>query len=84
MRYSELNEGPLQRPNLLKNPARLQALIKKIETGSPFTLRGEETPSVKIKRDPELLDNLKSGKVPDTFELEDGRTIRLSGLEKTS
>ena len=84
MKYSEITEGPLQRPNLLKNPARLQALINKIETGQPFTLRGEEKPSVKIKRDPELLDNLKNGKVPDIFELEDGRTIRLSGLEKTS
>ena len=84
MKYSEISEGPLQRPNLLKNPARLQALINKIETGQPFTLRGEAKPSVKIKLDPELLDNLKNGKVPDIFELEDGRTIRLSGLEKTS
>ena len=31
MKYSELKEGPLQRPNLLKNPSRLQALIAKIE-----------------------------------------------------
>ena len=83
MRYSEITEGPLQRPNLLKNPARLQVLIKKIETGQPFTLRGEETPSVKIKRDPELLDNLKKSIIPDSFPLEDGRTVRLSGLEKT-
>ena len=84
MRYSELTEGPLARPNLLKNPARLRALIKKIETGSPFTLRGEDMPSVKIKKDPELLDTLKKGTVPDIFPLEDGRQVRLSGLEKTS
>jgi len=84
MRYSELNEGPLQRPNLLKNPARLQALIKKIETGSPFVLRGEEMPTVKIKRDPELIADLKKGNIPDSFPLEDGRTVRLTGLEKTS
>lgn len=83
MRYSELNEGPLQRPNLLKNPSRLQALIKKIETGEPFVLRGEETPSVKIKRDPELIADLKKGNIPDSFPLEDGRTVRLTGLEKT-
>lgn len=83
MRYSELNEGPLQRPNLLKNPARLQTLIKKIETNSPFVLRGEETPSVKIKRDPELIADLKKGNIPDSFPLEDGRTVRLTGLEKT-
>ena len=84
MKYSELTEGPLARPNLLKNPARLQALIKKIETGSPFTLRGADMPSVKIKKDPELLDTLKKGTVPDIFPLEDGRQVRLSGLEKTS
>ena len=83
MRYSELNEGPLQRPNLLKNPSRLQALIKKIEKGEPFVLRGEETPSVKIKRDPELIADLKKGNIPDSFPLEDGRTVRLTGLEKT-
>jgi hypothetical protein len=83
MKYSEITEGPLQRPNLLKNPARMQALINKIETGSPFTLRGEEMPSVKITQDPELLDNLKKGIIPDIFPLEDGRQVRLSGLEKT-
>ena len=33
--------------------------------------------------DPEVLDNLKKGIIPDKFELEDGRTVRLSGLEKT-
>ena len=83
MRYSELHEGPLQRPNLIKNPSRLQTLIKKIETNSPFVLRGEETPSVKIKRDPELIADLKKGNIPDSFPLEDGRTVRLTGLEKT-
>lgn len=83
MRYSELNEGPLQRPNLLRNPSRLQTLIKKIETNSPFVLRGEETATVKIKRDPQLIANLKKGIIPDIFPLEDGRNVRLSGLEKT-
>jgi hypothetical protein len=58
-------------------------LIKKIETNSPFVLRGEETPSVKIKRDPELIADLKKGNIPDSFPLEDGRTVRLTGLEKT-
>ena len=65
MRYSELNEGPLQRPNLLKNPPRLQALIAKIEKGEPFVLRGEETPPVKIKRDPELIADPKK----ETFQI---------------
>ena len=73
MKYSEITEGPLQRPNLLKNPARLQALIKKIETGQPFTLRGEEKPSVKIKRDPELLDNLKTRKFHYIFYIDFSR-----------
>ena len=83
MKYSELKEGPLQRPNLLKNPSRLQALIAKIEKGEPFVLAGQDTPSVILKKDPEVLDNLKKGIIPDKFELEDGRTVRLSGLEKT-
>jgi len=83
MKYSELKEGPLQRPNLLKNPSRLQALIAKIEKGEPFVLAGQDTPSVVLKKDPEVLDNLKKGIIPDKFELEDGRTVRLSGLEKT-
>ena len=83
MKYSELKEGPLQRPNLLKNPSRLQALIAKIEKGEPFVLAGQNTPSVVLKKDPEVLDNLKKGIIPDKFELEDGRTVRLSGLEKT-
>ena len=69
MKYSEITEGPLQRPNLLKNPARLQALINKIETGSPFTLRGEEMPSVKITQDPELLDNLKKGSATNIVQI---------------
>lgn len=84
MKYSELQEGALKRPNLLNNPSRLQALIAKIEKGEPFVLAGQDTPSVVLKKDPEVLDNLKKGIIPNTFELEDGRTVRLSGLEKTA
>ena len=83
MKYSELQEGPLRKPNLLQNPSRLQALIAKIEKGEPFVLAGQDTPSVVLKKDPEVLNNLKKGIVPDKFELEDGRTVRLSSLEKT-
>ena len=83
MKYSELQEGPLRKPNLLQNPSRLQALIAKIEKGEPFVLAGQDIPSVVLKKDPEVLNNLKKGIVPDKFELEDGRTVRLSSLEKT-
>ena len=83
MKYSELQEGPLRKPNLLQNPSRLQALIAKIEKGEPFVLAGQDIPSVVLKKDPEVLNNLKKGIIPDKFELEDGRTVRLSSLEKT-
>ena len=84
MKYSELQEGSLKRPNLLKNSPRLQAFIAKIEKGEPFVLAGQDTPSVVLKKDPEVLNNLKKGIIPDKFELDDGRTVRLTGLEKTS
>ncbi len=84
MRYTELQEGPLVKRNLQDNPNRLQALIIKIEKGEPFVLAGQSNPSVVIKKNTEVLDNLRNGIIPNTFELEDGRTVRLSGLEKTS
>ena len=83
MKYSELHEGPLVKGNLKDNPNRLQTLISKIEKGQPFVLSGQSEPSVVIKKNSEVIDNLKNGIIPDTFELEDGRTVRLSGLEKT-
>jgi hypothetical protein len=84
MKYIELQEGSLVKKNLKDNSNRLQAFIAKIEKGQPFVLSGQSTPSVVIKNDPEVLNNLKNNIIPDTFELEDGRTVRLSGLEKTS
>ena len=83
MRYSELTEKKLERKDLLKSQARLAAFIKKYEAGDAFVLAGQTDPSIRLKRDDDVLARLKSGYIPDTFETEDGRTVRLTSLEKT-
>tara|TARA_A200000159_G_scaffold116317_1_gene109766 strand:- start:6991 stop:7926 length:936 start_codon:yes stop_codon:yes gene_type:complete len=84
MRYSDIIEGKLVKKDLMKNPQRLANFIKKYETGQPFVAIGSTTPTIKLKKDDEVLKDLKQGVIPDTFETVEGRMVRLSGLEKTS
>ena len=84
MRYSDIIEGKLVKKDLMKNPQRLANFIKKYDSGQPFVAIGSTTPTIKLKKDDEVLKDLKQGVIPDTFETVDGKTVRLSGLEKTS
>lgn len=84
MRYSDIIEGKLTKKDLIKDNKRLANFIRKYETGQPFVAIGGDTPTIKLKKDDEVLKNLKQGVFPVSFETVDGKIIRLSGLEKTS
>lgn len=84
MRYSDIIEGKLTRGDLLKDRQRLANFIKKYETGQPFVAVGGDAPTIKLKKDDEVLKDLKQGVFPASFETIDGKIVRLSGLEKTS
>lgn len=83
MKINELSEKKLERKDLMKSGPRLAAFIKKYAAGDAFVLAGQSEPSVRLKKDQDVLDSLKNGIIPDTFETEDGKTVRLTGLEKT-
>lgn len=83
MRYSELIEGPLTKQSLGKQKSRLDTFIKKYEAGMPFVVLGDDKPTIRLKKDDEVLRLLKQGVIPDQFEMENGQMIRLRGLEKT-
>ena len=84
MRYSDIIEGKLTKKDLIKDNKRLANFIRKYETGQLFVALGGDKPTIKLKKDDEVLANLKQGIIPDKFATHDGRVVRLTSLEKTS
>lgn len=89
-----VTEANLSFGQLAKSPARLQAFIKKLESGEPFELNaGGE---IVLKKDPAVIASLKqmldSGEISTAkarelgvnFQTEDGTRISLGALKKTA
>ena len=66
MRYSDIIEGKLTKKDLIKDNKRLANFIRKYETGQLFVALGGDKPTIKLKKDDEVLANLKQGIIPDT------------------
>lgn len=87
MKYSEIvSETALSPRQLQKDGARLQAFIRKYETGQPFVpVNGDwDKPSIKLEVEPEKLEMLKRGEFPKNFKTTDGKLLSWGALEKTS
>lgn len=86
MKYSEIvSETALAPRELKKNNSRLQAFIRKYETGQPFVQvrQNWDNPTIHLELEPEKLEMLKRGEFPKAFKTKDGKVVAWSHLEKT-
>ena len=79
----DLIERPLSGPELLKRN-NLEVFIQKLANGEPFVPVGSQEPTIVLEPDPEALEQLRQGKIPDVYKGADGQNYRLSQLEKTA
>lgn len=88
MKYSEikLSETALSPRQLQKNNARLQAFIRKYDSGQPFVpVKGDwNNPTLRLEVEPEKVEMLKRGEFPKSFTSVDGKQVSWSNLEKTT
>jgi len=67
--YEIFNEkGKLVKKSLLTNQNRIDAFVKKYQSGQPFVPLGGDKPTIFLKYDEEVLKQLKLGNIPDAFE----------------
>ncbi len=80
--YEFLSEAGLSVGDLRKRD-NLQLFMDMIGKGEPFVKAGESEPSVVLQSSDELMLKLQNNDIPYIFDTNDGKQIRLSGLQKT-
>ena len=80
--YEFLSEAGLSVGDLRKRD-NLQLFMDMISKGEPFVKAGESEPSVVLQSSDELMLKLQNNDIPYIFDTNDGKQIRLSGLQKT-
>ena len=80
--YEFLSEAGLKVGDLRKRD-NLQLFMDMIGKGEPFVKVGETEPSVVLQSSDELMTKLQNNDIPYIFDTNDGKQIRLSGLQKT-
>lgn len=87
MKYSEIiSETALAPRELQKNNSRLQAFIRKYESGQPFVQvrQSWDNPTIHLEIEEDKLEMLKRGEFPKAFKTKDGKVVAWSQLEKTN
>jgi hypothetical protein len=80
--YEFLSEAGLSVGDLRKRD-NLQLFMDMISKGEPFVKAGESEPSVVLQSSDELMLKLQNNDIPYIFDTNDGKQIRLVGLQKT-
>ena len=79
----DIEEATLSRKELTKRN-NMDVFIQKLANKEPFVGVGQTEPNIVLEPDPEALEQMRQGNIPDAFKSIDGQLYKLSQLEKTA
>lgn len=79
----DIEEATLSRDQLNKRN-NLDVFIQKLANKEPFVGVGQIEPNIVLEPDPEALEQMRQGNIPNAFKGIDGKMYRLSQFEKTA